>query len=191
MAFALKLPSVEGLMRNRYVGRTFIEGTADRAAKARLKYTPLARSSCGQAGSARRGQHRPLDDDACPGSRDPRPRRRAGDPPARRLSADHRAVLLRDRHVAARRAVRHQVHRPSRRWCSAEAAQALMAKELGADSLRYLPGRGDRPLGQPVAPNASAAPASRPNTRRRPASNSTRSTPTVPATPMARGPARL
>jgi amidophosphoribosyltransferase len=41
MAYALGLPSVEGLMRNRYVGRTFIEGTADRAAKARLKYTPL------------------------------------------------------------------------------------------------------------------------------------------------------
>ncbi|MDB5353367.1 MAG: glutamine phosphoribosylpyrophosphate amidotransferase [Planctomycetota bacterium] len=41
MAFALGLPSVEGLMRNRYVGRTFIEGTADRAAKVRMKYTPL------------------------------------------------------------------------------------------------------------------------------------------------------
>jgi amidophosphoribosyltransferase len=41
MAYELKLPSVEGLMRNRYVGRTFIEGTADRATKARLKYTPL------------------------------------------------------------------------------------------------------------------------------------------------------
>jgi len=41
MAYALGLPSVEGLMRNRYVGRTFIEGTADRATKARLKYTPL------------------------------------------------------------------------------------------------------------------------------------------------------
>ncbi len=41
MAFALQVPSVEGLMRNRYVGRTFIEGTADRAEKARLKYTPL------------------------------------------------------------------------------------------------------------------------------------------------------
>jgi amidophosphoribosyltransferase len=41
MAFELGVPSVEGLMRNRYVGRTFIEGTADRAAKARLKYTPL------------------------------------------------------------------------------------------------------------------------------------------------------
>ena len=41
MAFELGLPSVEGLMRNRYVGRTFIEGNADRTNKARLKYTPL------------------------------------------------------------------------------------------------------------------------------------------------------
>ncbi len=41
MAFELGLPSVEGLMRNRYVGRTFIEGTADREQKVRLKYTPL------------------------------------------------------------------------------------------------------------------------------------------------------
>jgi amidophosphoribosyltransferase len=41
MAFSLGVPSLEGLMRNRYMGRTFIEGTADRTAKARLKYTPL------------------------------------------------------------------------------------------------------------------------------------------------------
>lgn len=41
MAFSLGVPSVEGLMRNRYLGRTFIEGNADRATKARLKYTPL------------------------------------------------------------------------------------------------------------------------------------------------------
>ena len=47
MAFELKLPSVEGLMRNRYVGRTFIEGNADRASKARLKYTPLPRGPVG------------------------------------------------------------------------------------------------------------------------------------------------
>ena len=40
MAFALGMPSVEGLIRNRYIGRTFIEG-ANRADKARLKYTPL------------------------------------------------------------------------------------------------------------------------------------------------------
>ncbi|MFO0936465.1 MAG: amidophosphoribosyltransferase [Gemmataceae bacterium] len=40
MAFALGVPSVEGLIRNRYVGRTFIEA-ADRAAKVRQKFTPL------------------------------------------------------------------------------------------------------------------------------------------------------
>jgi amidophosphoribosyltransferase len=40
MAFELKIPSVEGLLRNRYVGRTFIE-KEHRADRARLKYTPL------------------------------------------------------------------------------------------------------------------------------------------------------
>src|SRR5438132_13509914 len=40
MAFELGVPSVEGLMRNRYVGRTFIEGQ-NRADRARMKYTPL------------------------------------------------------------------------------------------------------------------------------------------------------
>ncbi len=41
MAFGLGLRSVEGLMRNRYMGRTFIEGARGRVEKARLKYTPL------------------------------------------------------------------------------------------------------------------------------------------------------
>jgi amidophosphoribosyltransferase len=40
MAYALGLRSVEGLMRNRYIGRTFIEGD-NRGDRARLKYTPL------------------------------------------------------------------------------------------------------------------------------------------------------
>src|SRR6185295_2598502 len=40
MAHALGLKSVEGLMRNRYVGRTFIEGD-NRADRAKQKYTPL------------------------------------------------------------------------------------------------------------------------------------------------------
>lgn len=40
MAYHLKIRSVEGLMRNRYVGRTFIEGS-HRADRARVKYTPL------------------------------------------------------------------------------------------------------------------------------------------------------
>ncbi|MEN0109273.1 MAG: amidophosphoribosyltransferase, partial [Planctomycetota bacterium] len=41
MAFALGVPSVEGLMRNRYSGRTFIEGGDARRAKVASKYTPL------------------------------------------------------------------------------------------------------------------------------------------------------
>jgi amidophosphoribosyltransferase len=40
MAFELGIPSVEGLIRNRYIGRTFIEG-ANRVDKVRLKFTPL------------------------------------------------------------------------------------------------------------------------------------------------------
>lgn len=41
MAFQLGVPSAEGLIRNRYTGRTFIEGTGTRASKAASKYTPL------------------------------------------------------------------------------------------------------------------------------------------------------
>ncbi|NOY40933.1 MAG: amidophosphoribosyltransferase [Planctomycetes bacterium] len=41
MAYQLGVPSVEGLIRNRYSGRTFIEGGAGREAKAAAKYTPL------------------------------------------------------------------------------------------------------------------------------------------------------
>jgi amidophosphoribosyltransferase len=40
MAYELGVPSVEGLIRNRYVGRTFIEGQ-NRAERVHLKYTPL------------------------------------------------------------------------------------------------------------------------------------------------------
>ncbi len=41
MAFHLKIPCREGLIRNRYSGRTFIEGSANRELAARMKYTPL------------------------------------------------------------------------------------------------------------------------------------------------------
>ncbi len=41
MAFKLGIPSLEGLIRNRYTGRTFIEGTEGRGKKAEAKYTPL------------------------------------------------------------------------------------------------------------------------------------------------------
>ena len=41
MAYKLGIPSMEGLIRNRYSGRTFIEGGDDRRRKAEAKYTPL------------------------------------------------------------------------------------------------------------------------------------------------------
>jgi amidophosphoribosyltransferase len=41
MAFKLNIPSREGLIRNRYTGRTFIEGANSRRKKAETKYTPL------------------------------------------------------------------------------------------------------------------------------------------------------
>lgn len=41
MAYQLGVPSAEGLIRNRYSGRTFIEGSGSRANKAASKYTPL------------------------------------------------------------------------------------------------------------------------------------------------------
>ena len=40
MAFELGLPSVEGLIRNCYIGRTVIEGQ-NLAERVQLKYTPL------------------------------------------------------------------------------------------------------------------------------------------------------
>jgi amidophosphoribosyltransferase len=41
MAYELGVPSREGLIRNRYAGRTFIEGGSGRQKKAESKYTPL------------------------------------------------------------------------------------------------------------------------------------------------------
>ncbi|MFP4054068.1 MAG: amidophosphoribosyltransferase [Phycisphaerae bacterium] len=40
-AYALKIPSVEGLIRNRYIGRTFIQPNSTRRASAKSKYTAL------------------------------------------------------------------------------------------------------------------------------------------------------
>jgi amidophosphoribosyltransferase len=41
MAYRLGIPSREGLIRNRYSGRTFIQGSGTRKTAAQIKYTPL------------------------------------------------------------------------------------------------------------------------------------------------------
>jgi amidophosphoribosyltransferase len=138
MAFALKVPSVEGLMRNRYVGRTFIEGTADRATKARLKYTPLP--------EVLQGKRVLLVEDSIV------------------RSTTMRALVHEIRDRGGAREIHLRVACPpiiapcfygidmsstdelfATRFLDdsdggvSEAAQQMMARELGADSLRYLP----------------------------------------------------
>jgi amidophosphoribosyltransferase len=49
MAYSLGIPSVEGLIRNRYSGRTFIENTPEqRMQRAKAKYTPLREVMAGK-----------------------------------------------------------------------------------------------------------------------------------------------
>ena len=137
MAYALKVPCVEGLIRNRYSGRTFIEGGGDRKRKAETKYTPLrevlegkrvllVEDSIVRATTLHVLLQRMRTDGPA-----------AGDPRPRGLPADHLALLLRHRHVDHRRAVRAEVS------CTAQPLtpeiEARMAAQLGADSLRYLP----------------------------------------------------
>ncbi len=138
LAFALKLPSVEGLMRNRYVGRTFIEGNADRAAKARLKYTPLPEVLAGKRvllvedsivrSTTMRALVHEIRDRG--GAREIH--LRVACPPIIAPCYYGIDMSRRDELFATK-----YIDLPGGGVSSA--AQALMAKELGADSLRYLP----------------------------------------------------
>ena len=138
MAYELGLPSVEGLMRNRYVGRTFIEGNADRASKARLKYTPLPEVLAGKRVL--------LVEDSIVRSTTMRAlvheiRDRGG---AREI---HLRVacppIIAPCFYGIDMSSRDELFAPKFADLPgdgiSEAAQAAMAKELGADSLRYLP----------------------------------------------------
>ncbi|MDR3623246.1 MAG: amidophosphoribosyltransferase [Paludisphaera borealis] len=140
MAFALGVPSVEGLMRNRYVGRTFIEGTADRAAKARLKYTPLPEVLAGKRvllvedsivrSTTMRALVHEIRDRG--GAREIH--LRVACPPIIAPCYYGIDMSKRDELFAAKYA-----EFDGERYVVSEEAQDRMAKELGADSLRYLP----------------------------------------------------
>lgn len=137
MAHALALPSLEGLMRNRYLGRTFIEGTADRESKVRLKYTPLPEVLAGKRvllvedSIVRSTTMRALVSEI---------RRRGG---AREI---HLRVacppIIAPCFYGIDMSTREELIAP--RFADqpdgglSEAAQARLARELGADSLRYL-----------------------------------------------------
>ncbi len=125
-------------MRNRYVGRTFIEGTADRAAKARLKYTPLPEVLAGKRvllvedsivrSTTMRSLVHEIRDRG--GAREIH--LRVACPPIIApcfygIDMSRKDELFANRYVDL----------PN--GGVSEAAQKRMAQELGADSLRYLP----------------------------------------------------
>ncbi len=136
MAFQLGVPSVEGLIRNRYSGRTFIEGGDSRMSKAQSKYTPLR--------EVLEGKRVLLVEDSIV------------------RSTTMRVLISRIREVGKAREIHVRVACPpivapcfygidmstiselfAPRFISAgrplEETYANMARELGADSLRYLP----------------------------------------------------
>ena len=180
MAFALGVPSVEGLMRNRYVGRTFIEGTADRAAKARLKYTPLPEVLAGKRvllvedsivrSTTMRALVHEIRDRG--GAREIH--LRVACPPI--IAPCYYGIdMSRKSELFATPFVDHPGEGVS------IAAQARMAKELGADSLRYLPveaiARSVEPRARPPLPRLHHRPLSRP----KPVSSFTSSKTAIPA----------
>jgi amidophosphoribosyltransferase len=136
MAYRLNVPSVEGLIRNRYSGRTFIEGTDNRKTKAAAKYTPLR--------EVLEGKRVILVEDSIV------------------RSTTMRVLISRIRSVGLAREIHVRVACPPiispcfygidmstigelfaprfmRDGRSLEETYAEMARELGADSLRYLP----------------------------------------------------
>jgi amidophosphoribosyltransferase len=135
MAYTLKLRSVEGLMRNRYVGRTFIEGN-NRANRARMKYTPLR--------EVLEGRRVLLVEDTIVRSttmkaliEEMRRRGRAREIHVRVACPPIIAPCFYgiDMSTVDELFAPHHLHGEP----LSEEAQERMARELGADSLRYLP----------------------------------------------------
>lgn len=136
MAYQLGVPSVEGLIRNRYTGRTFIEGGAGRKDKAAAKYTPLREVLEGKRvllvedSIVRSTTMRVLIDKIREVGRAAEIHVRVACPPIVApcfygIDMSTISELFAPKYM--------QVQRDS------EESFAMMAKELGADSLRYLP----------------------------------------------------
>ncbi len=138
MAYDLRLPSVEGLMRNRYLGRTFIEGTADREKKVRLKYTPLP--------EVLQGKRILLVEDSIVRSttmralvREIRERGGAREIHLRVACPPIVAPCYYGIDMSSRGELIAPTYADLPDGTLSEHAQQLLARELGADSLRYLP----------------------------------------------------
>ena len=182
MAYQLGVPSREGLIRNRYAGRTFIEGGDSRVKKAETKYTPLREVLEGKRVLPGRGFDRPLDDDA--GAAQSHSRRSAA-PKEIHVRVACPPIVAPCFYGIDMSTV-DELFAPKflRGRALTDEVQAEMAAALGADSLRYLPVES---IARAIdaEPTSSARPASPATIRRRTASSSTRSPSTTSAKPTA------
>ena len=164
MAFQLERALVEGLIRNRYTGRTFIEGSGNRKRKAETKYTPLR--------EVLEGKRVLLVEDSIVRSTTMKvllqAHSRAGPGRERFTSAwpARRSSRRASTASTCRRSASCSRRSSCRKVGRTEEVQAEMAAELGADSLRYLPVESiARAIDRPA--DELARPASPATTRRR------------------------
>ncbi len=110
-ARAAGLPKDDGLIKNRYVQRTFIQpGQELRKHGLRMKFNPLPEVLVGQTRRSRRRLDRPRQHDS-PDRRDAPRRWRDRGPPAHLGAPDSQPLPLRRRHVNARRDDRSRADR--------------------------------------------------------------------------------
>ncbi|HOP78294.1 MAG TPA: amidophosphoribosyltransferase [Thermogutta sp.] len=136
MAFALGVPCLEGLIRNRYTGRTFIDSHMTREERANAKYTPLR--------EVLEGKRVLLVEDSIVRSTTMRVlvhRMRALGRPAEIHIRVACPPIISPCFYGIDMSTMSELFAP--RYITngelTEAIQARMAKDLGADSLRYLP----------------------------------------------------
>ena len=123
-AKASGIPYGQGLVKNRYIGRSFIAPTPGAAReRGAPQAQPAPREHRRQAARRRRRLDRPRHDAAAADEDAARGRRRR-DPPAHHQPAGPVAVLLRHRHRRPRRAARRRSSRPSRTSATTSASTA-------------------------------------------------------------------
>ncbi len=183
MAYKLRVPSLEGLIRNRYTRPDVYRRHRQSSSKSRNEIHAAARSAGRQTCAAGGRFDCAFHHDESADQSHPRIRRREGNSRARGLPADYRAVFLRHRHVDDRRTVRPAV---SARWKIDRGSSSAKWRKNSAP-IRCATCRWNRSRGQSVSTTInSAGRASPANIPRRTGKNSIK-LPCKTATPAVGG----